>query len=304
VVIAPARKLDIIQTYPEVPSRVVQTRHAGVWEGENLVPGTIRQMLDASITALTGLHDAHEAWSALFGPDERIAIKVNTIRSSRIWTKVPLVVAVAEALQEIGVARDQILVFDRSSGELDKAGYPVNPDGPGVRCYGTDGEYSPGWTLDGKEIELSNLLLSSHALINIPTLKQHSISGISFALKNHYGTFSRPGAFHGNIGRAMPELNMLPPIRDRTRLIIGDALTVAERGWNSAIPSDAILMSYDPVAHDTVGLQWFETVMTEQNRPAKMERNAASFWLEHGAELGLGAHAEDDIDLVEVTLPT
>ena len=85
---------EIIKFFPTVPSRVIQTHHTGVWSNQTLVPGALRQMLDASITKLTGLSDAGEAWAALFKPGERIAIKVNTFSNSLIWTHVPLVLAV------------------------------------------------------------------------------------------------------------------------------------------------------------------------------------------------------------------
>ena len=145
--------------YPDVPSRVVHARHAGVWDGEDLVAEAIRQMLDASITELTGLDDAGKAWAALFDPDERIAIKVNAFRNSIIWTHVPLVMAVTECLQEAGVPAEQIVIFDYYTRELDTAGYPVNEDGPGVRCYGTDSNYTAGWQLAGRDIRLSDVVL-------------------------------------------------------------------------------------------------------------------------------------------------
>src|SRR5512137_607292 len=80
---------EIIQFFPDIPSRVVQTHHSGVWSEKALVPGALRQMLDASITRLTGLNDARAAWAALFKPGERIAIKVNTFRNGLIWTHAP-----------------------------------------------------------------------------------------------------------------------------------------------------------------------------------------------------------------------
>jgi hypothetical protein len=107
-----------------------------VWDGEALVPEVIRQMLDASIMELTGLNDAVKAWAALFSPNERIAIKVNSHPGGS--THVPLVMAVTEPLQAAGVPAEQILIFDRYSQELEDEGYPLNKDGPGVRCYGTD----------------------------------------------------------------------------------------------------------------------------------------------------------------------
>jgi len=296
------RRPEIIKFYPDGPSKVVRARHAGVWDGESLVPEAIRQMLDASITALTGLTDAGEAWAALFAPSERVAIKVNTIDASSFWTHVPLVLAVAECLQEIGIPSEQIIIFDRLTYELKNAGYPINQDGPGVRCYGTETEYTTDWTVMNSKVGLSNILLSCDALINMPVLKTHSISGFTFAMKNHYGTFDRPRRFHAGIQRAIPELNALPPIRDRTRLIIGDALTVCVRGWHKAVIGDSILMSFDPVAHDTVGLQVLGEVMTSEGIDPKTATNLSSRWLENGAELGLGTNDPDNIDLIEVTV--
>jgi hypothetical protein len=296
------RRPGVIRFYPDVPSRVVHAHHAGAWDGENLAPGALRQMLDASITELTGLNDPREAWAALFSPDERVAIKVNVIRSSRFWTKIPLVMAVVERLQEVGLPAEQIVVFDRATGELKNAGYPVNVDGPGVRCYGSGIEYSAGWKLLDQDIELSNLLLSCHALINMPTLKQHGMGGISFALKNHYGTFNRPRSYHGNMGRAIPALNALPAIADRTRLVIGDALTVTKRGWKSAAAGDSILMSFDPVAHDAVGLARYEEVLSAEGANTSSAHGAASNWLENAGQAGLGAADVEQIDLAEISL--
>ena len=301
---------DIIKMYPDVPSKAVHTRHAGVWDGEALVPEAIRQMLDASITQLTGLDDAAEAWTALFDPGERIAIKVNAFRNSLIWTHVPLVMAVTERLQEAGIPAEQIVIFDYYTSELEEAGYPVNQDGPGVRCYGTDSNYTAGWALVGSDIRLSDILLGCDALINMPVLKSHTLAGISFAMKNHYGTFDRPSSFHHGewINRGMAELNALPPIKDTTRLIIGDVLTACLRYansypyWRSDMTGDSIFMSFDPVAHDTVGLEVFSQLLTDDGGNPAAATGQATPWLESGAELGLGTNDPDNIELVEVSL--
>jgi len=285
-----------------VSGKVVHTRHAGVWDGGNLQPNAIRQMLDASITQLTGIDDARTAWSALFAPGERIALKVNTIAGAAYWTHVPLVMAVAESLQDAGVPAEQIVIFDRLSRELQGAGYTVNTEGPGVRCYGTDRAYTGGWTLLDRDIAISDALLSCDALINIPLLKTHGTSGISFALKNHYGTFDRPGQYHGNIEQALGALNALDAIRDRTRLIIGDALNICTQNWNSAVSGDSILMSFDPVANDAIGLQLFTAAREASGGNANTAQHKATAWLEYAASLGLGEHTPEAIDKVEVDL--
>jgi hypothetical protein len=305
---AAARRPDVIKIYPEVPSKVAHTHHAGVWDGETLVPEAIREMLDASITELTGLDDPIAAWAALFDPSEHVAIKVNTFRNSLIWTHVPLVMAVTECLQEAGVPGEQIVIFDYYTSELEEAGYPVNKDSPGVRCYGSDEAYTGDWDVTGRKIRLSDILLNCDALINIPILKSHMLAGITFAMKNHYGSLLNPATLHGNIGRATAELNALPPIKDRTRLIIGDMLAacLSYRGsypyWESDWTGDSILMSFDPVAHDTVGLEMLSQLKTDNGSNPTGVINMATSCLESGAELGLGTNDSDNMDLVEVNL--
>jgi uncharacterized protein (DUF362 family) len=299
------RRQEIIKMYPDVPSKVVYTRHAGAWDGETLTPEALRQMLDAAITALTDLNDATAAWAALFAPDERIAIKTNSHPGGS--THVPLVIAVTERLQAAGVPAEQILVFDRYSIELEDEGYPVNQDGPGVRCHGTDLSYVAGWTLMGTDIELSDLVLNCDALINIPILKAASGPGISFAMKNHYGTFDKPSNFHRpKFERALAELNALPPIKSRTRLIVGDALTVNSRrdtaGYRMIGTGDSILMSFDPVAHDTIGLQLVSEVLTAEGKNSEATIDQATPWLKAATEMEVGTNDPNHIELVEVTL--
>jgi hypothetical protein len=262
-------------------------------------------MLEASIVELTGLSDAVEAWSALFSPNEQIAIKVNSHLSGS--THVPLALAVTERLQAAGVPAEQILIYDRRSRELKEEGYPVNKDGPGVRCYGTDViHYREGRTLLGTAIKLSELLLSSDALINIPVLKDGG-PGISFAMKNHYGTFDQPQSFHApRIARAIAELNAFPEIKERTRLIVGDVLTVGKRydtaGYRMIGTGDTILMSFDPVAHDAVGLQLVNQVLAAEGSSTVSTTNLATPWLENAAQLGLGTNDPENMELVELRL--
>ncbi len=283
--------------------KVLHTHHTGVWDGNTLAPDALRQMLDASITRLTHLNDAREAWATLFKPEERVAIKVNSIAGSAYWTHAPLVLAVAEQLQQVGIPAENIVIFDRSTSELESAGYAINRDAPGVRCYGTDRAYTGDWNLMGNNISFSDILLESDALINIPVLKTHGISGFSFALKNHYGTFDKPGHFHGSrILQALGELNALAPIRDRTRLIIGDALTICTRGWYEAVTGDSIFMSFDPVAHDAAGLQRFVEVKTAEGSNPAQAQDLGAQWLAHAAQLDLGKNKPEDIDIVEVHL--
>ena len=327
------RRPEIIKFYPDVPkSRIIRTHHAGVWTGtpqgsitddnDLLSLDALGQMVDASITKLTGIEDARKAWVALFSPDERVAIKVNayggSFGGSEVFTHAPLVMSVTQRLQDIGIPPEQIVIYDCATSELAGAGYQINQDGPGVRCYGpqvTQGTnperdapgYLTGWQLVGKDIRLSRLLVESDALINMPILKAHSISGMSFAMKSHYGSFDVPWNFHDNVIQAIPELNALAEIKDRTRLVIGDALasSIIPRPslpyFKLDVVGDSILMSFDPLANDYVGLEMLKQLREEKGYAAG-DVNWASVWIRQAAKLGLGANDPANIELLEVKL--
>jgi hypothetical protein len=320
------RRPDIIQFYPDVKSKVVHTHHAGAWAGDKLIPGALRQMLDASITQLTGLDNARDAWAALFHTDERIAIKVNAIGGGvleNIYTHPPLALAVAECLHAINIPAEQIVLYDRYTSELENAGYPINRDGPGVHCYGTNDSgpflrsshnsaehYTFGWKIMDVDFGLSDILLTCHALINMPVLTAapqlgEGPAGISFAMKNHYGTINCPTNFHSQrFVRGLTELNTLPPIKDRTRLVIGDILTANsyDAYGRYVIGGGAILTSFDTVALDAIGAQIAAGAYDALGLAPEAVTSQAAIWLDHAAEIGLGTNDLKNITLVEVNL--
>jgi Domain of unknown function (DUF362) len=306
--LASARQ-EILEFFPTVPSRVIQTHHSGVWSSKSLVPNALRQMLDASITRLTGLNDARQAWAALFKPGERIVIKVNAFSNSIIWTHVPLVAAVTDSLQEAGIPPEQITIFDYRTTELSTAGFAVNVDSPGVRCTGMDGNYSSEPSeVNNRKIQLANIVKDCDALINIPILKSHMLAGISFAMKNHYGSIWYPDALHGDSMRSVAALNALPEIKDRTRLIIGDALSANLKYanswpyWQEDWVGDSIFMSYDPVAHDTLGLKLLTSELEKDGGNPASLIGMATPAVQLAAELGLGTNDPANMEVIEQTL--
>jgi uncharacterized protein YmfQ (DUF2313 family) len=292
----------LVKIYPDGPSKIIRARHSGVWSGDAMHPEALRQMLDAAITRLTGLNDAREAWAALFKPTEKIALKVNSVGGPS--SHVPLAMAVAGCLQSAGVPANQITLYDRYSLEMEQADYTINQDGPGVRCYATDGAYEGSWKLGDSEIKLSRILLDCDALINLPLLKAAPGPGISFAMKNHYGSFNMPSHFHGSeFERAIPELNALSPIKDRTRLIVGSILTQETHrgadGYEIIGLKDTILMGFDPVAMDALGLKLATDELTAAGKDPTVNTVEATPWLEHGAKIGLGTNDLSKMSLVE-----
>ena len=73
-------------------------------------------------------------------------------------------------------------------------------------------------------------------------------------------------------------------------------------GWHSTVTRDSILLSLDPVAHDTVGLELFSQLLAADEGDPAGATDQATPWLESGAELGLGTNDLDHIDWVEISL--
>lgn len=281
-------------------SRVVLVRHNNVWTGDVPDPAIVLQMLDAGLSTLTGVPDVLAVWRTLFDPDEQVLLKVNCI--AYIGPTQPAVTyAVAQRLQEAGLPAENILIFDRTDNELAAAGYTLNDGGPGVQCHGARGT-GPEVALSQARVHFYPEIEACQALINLPTPKQHGMAGITVSMKNHYGSVDHPGALHGNgCDPAIAELNAQPNVRDKTRLIVGAALNVSPGDWNQPERENALLLSFDPVALDTVG----RDILVRHRQALGMD---ATYLIEgarqlHTAQsLGLGTTDAGLIDLREVTL--
>jgi hypothetical protein len=305
--------LSLLPATPAPPSvaglagKVAHVHHAGAWAGGELVPVSLGEMLDAGLVRLTGITDAPAAWASLFRPSERIVIKVNAFRNSLIWTHPPLVTALTDRLQAAGIPPEQITIFDYYTSELETAGFAINPDGAGIRCLGTDDRYSTSVALGNYSVRVSDILKEADALINVPILKAHMLSGMTFALKNHYGSVDQPGSIH-SFYACLPALNALPEIKDRTRLIVGDILTACLQYagsfpyWTADHTGDSILVSADPVAHDVIGLEWLTHLLDQKGLSSSFANGIGKGILQAAADAGLGVGDRAQIELTEINL--
>ena len=273
-----------------------------LWKNDEIDPDALRQMLDSSITALTGVAEPVAAWKTLFKPNERVAIKVNSILSGS--THLALAVAVAHRLEDAGVAPEQIVLYDRSTDELEKAGFPTNSSGKGLGCYGSDLDFVDGGKVEGTQVRVSKVLAGCDALINLPVLKAFSLGGMSFALKNHYGSIDNPSRFHGgSFAGGVTGVNLLDSIRSKERLIIADVLSRETREdiYNYVLlgEENCLIAGYDPAAVDALGFTMVKQWLAKLNRSPGSITTPVNEWLALANQRGLGAIEDEKIDLVE-----
>lgn len=251
-------------TCAQEKSRVVVVRNPKAISERNVCdPRQASAMIDKALLAVTGKQNAKDAWAALgVTKDDVVGIKVNcNVSGFHLFVHPEMAMALTESLASV-VPPGNIIIYDRYSSELTRAGYRINVSGPGVRCHGSD----EGGGFHPKEGLTRIVTDRCTKLINMPSLKTFDggFAGSLF-LKNHIGTLPPPemSRCHGNAVMCAQVCSQ-PSIRDKTVLAICDGL----RGTYSR--SDpwywgGIIASRDQIAAEYTALQAINEKRRAQN---------------------------------------
>jgi len=103
------------------------------------------------------------------------------------------------------------------------------------------------------------------ALISIPALKAHWLTGIGTVMKNYIMYSGRPTRYHGEKSAKLGEIWLRPEVKGKTKLVIVDALhPLCDKGPQSdpryKWAYNGLIAGTDPVAVETVCLE----VITEK----------------------------------------
>ncbi len=238
-------------------------------------PVVLSRMVGQAIHVFTGSVSPEEAWSRFVSPGDVVGIKVSCLAGKGLSTHPELAMAIVEGIRSAGVEEDRIIIWDRLTGDLRRAGFETRTDGRGVRCYGTD---SPGAGYEAEPTvhgsvgsRLSRILTRQcTAILNAPVLKDHSLAGISVSLKNHFGAIDNPNKYHlDGCNPYVADLYAIEEIASRNRLIICDALTAQYEGGPPYMPQwswdfNGIIVGTDPVALDQIAYGIIDRKRTEK----------------------------------------
>jgi len=232
-----------------------------------LIKEQVAPYLNKAVCKLTGCSSSQAAWKSLVAPNEKVGIKLSCLPGLPLSSSYGLVAAVTDNLLAAGVKAENIIVWERSDRELEKAGFHLSRKGICVR--GTDSYPGDGYS-DTIEFahsvgtRFSKIMEEVDALINIPVLKDHDLCGVSISMKNFYGAIYNPNKFHrNNCNPFVAELNTHALIKDKLRLIVCDASRIQVNNGPAYVPRFSVdygglLVSRDPVALDFQGWQIVE----------------------------------------------
>lgn len=288
-------------------SRVVVVRLSGENRSKSLSKDEYRVLLEWGLKFLSG-EKSVKAATKKFLPRGVIGMKPNCLARKLNSTPVALADSLTDILTDCGFDENDIVIWERTNTELERAGFKLNASSFGRRCFGTDSNgvgYSYDFFNSGKVNSLVTRILTDIVdfNINLALLKDHSIAGLSAGLKNMYGAINNPNKYHdNNCDPFAAHVSDLEPIRMKNRLTIIDAVKVQYNsgpGYDSRYIDyyDGIILSSDPVAADMVGLKILEHFRKSNKLPSLEKVGRPANYLNSAEKIGLGVADMSRIDL-------
>jgi len=223
----------------DAQSRVVLIRNEKLFAGGDTPdPAIAGQMLDEAVCRLTGKTAPAEAWKSIIKPTDIVGIKTNE------WNQMPTPPEINEALKArvlgVGVAESNVSIADR-------------------------------------KVKEDPVFQKATALINTRPMRTHAWSGVGSLLKNYIVFAEKLSDYHEDSCAVLGALQELPAVKGKTRLHVlvmfnpqfhhlAPSTFSAEHSWKYS----GLLVGFDPVAVDSVGLRIIEAKRREyfkEDRP-------------------------------------
>jgi hypothetical protein len=277
----PSTNINDVQRYPrnensmpgKFPGKVIQVNHTNSVVDNKIVYEAAYEMIAKGMLALTGKQNLKDAWKYFFNERDRIGLKINPVAGPTLSTSVEVTEAIIKQLQEAGIPKENIVIWDRREQQIFEAGF-TKEKFPGIKLIGTeradekgsmydadgklygekmidkdwyywadceeryDTETIPYMVNEGKYSYFSKIVTQMvDKIINIPILKNAGAT-VTLCLKNlAYGSISNTGRLHKQLwAETCAEVSAFPPLRDKVVLNIVDGIKGCFNGGPAANP--------------------------------------------------------------------
>ena len=266
-------------------------------QGENLFDAFlahddgVETLFNRGLTHFTLTTNVADAWRSLVATNDFVGIKVFSQPGPLDGTHPAVVAAITRGLLAAGLARDQIIIWDKHARDLRAAGFFRLGKALGVRVAGAVesgydektfylpdspvigqlnwGDLEFGRTnkdsILGKKSFVTQLVsLKFTKLISVaPLINENDAGTCGHFFSLALGSVDNTRRFEGDGARlatALPEILALPAVGDRTALYVTDALLGQFQGGPAGYLQYSTVLqqlwfSHDPVALDTLALK-------------------------------------------------
>src|SRR5581483_11435037 len=107
-----------------------------------------RRMVDQLVRAATNQADTVNAWRSLVAPGDKVGIKIAATGGRYFASHHGIIAAILDGLEQAGVPRSHIIIWDREADDLAAAGYAGEKGGyqvvsvPPARGYDRSAQFS------------------------------------------------------------------------------------------------------------------------------------------------------------------
>ncbi|MCK5378168.1 MAG: DUF362 domain-containing protein [Acidobacteria bacterium] len=259
-------------------------------------PAAFSRAVGDAVRRSTGMDTAEAAFRGLFGRRDTVGIKVNCLGGPRMSPRPALVEALVEWVAGAGVERSRIIVFERSSRELETAGFTLRKKGGASLCYGIDNDYDRAPTVTGKVASCFARMVSTTctALISVGVVKDHDFAGVSAGLKNWYGVIHNPNKYHdSNCDPYVADVVRHPWIGGKMRLTVLDGGRAQYQGGpafanRGVFDLGMVAASHDPVAADAWAWRMVEEERARRALGTLEDEKRAPRFIQTASRYGLG----------------
>ncbi len=293
--------------------QVVRVESTGVWRGDARDPEMVAEMIRRGVTALARETAASAAWRHFLNPSDRVGLKINLLGRPLVYTGREVADAIVVQLMQAGVSGENIIIWDRPESHFGPTAYALGRGRHGETIM-AGGDYHLSYRDRRSCVGTSQCGMlpvdlipfrRTDVTVNLPVLKDHSVSGTTGALKNvAFGCYHTIPQCHDNgcdpfIAEACAHFLTV----NRIPLIILDATEGCFEG--GPVPNrrdhlwreNAIYFATDPVALDRV---CYRLIM--EKRAAMGLSAKPALHIETAAAKGLGVGDIARIDLVTIAI--
>ena len=297
---APPSKKSPLRMPGLYPGRVVEVADLRSITGNRVSQPIVHDMLERGLKELTGENSTRAAFAKFIEPKDVVGVKINPSGAPACCSSPELVRDIIEGVRSVGVPLQNIVVYDRFGYEMDLGSYQTLMP-PGVEIVGVQDGLLDASGYDANvfcemsffgEWETRSYMASIVAnrldkIINVPTLKDHSASGVTGCLKNvAYGTFNNVARSHKEpFSFTNPLIGVMcsvEPLRSKVVLNIMDGMRMVWHGGpltqnqKFIYQAGLLMMSTDPVAMDTIELEMIEKKRREEGAPSIWDHDPKS----------------------------
>ncbi|MGE4414989.1 MAG: DUF362 domain-containing protein, partial [Bacteroidales bacterium] len=283
-----------------------------------------------------------DAWRMFVSPEDIIGLKVNPVAGRLLTTSHAVTKSVVRQLEEAGIPRNNIVIWDRREMQLHETGY-TQENYPGITIIGTEcmdqkggfydnegklysqgridkehffyanleGEYDdytiPYMVNGGKYSYFTNIVTQKVTkIINLPILKNAGPT-TTLCLKNlSFGSVTNTGRLHQLWHETCAYVCAFAPLRDKVVLNIADGITGCFEGGPSAKPQYICNYNMLLVGTDPVAVDrvGHDVVIAKRIGMGiqQEDKPSASRFLDLAQELNLGIGKRDQIEIEELLL--